>query len=1793
MKNFLRSLSKNFPRCFPKRFSRKFLQLFARHFLQNFTRHFSKIFSFSISQLRSPRRGYIAILLIAFIPVILLGTRWVLDTVTLQKIKINMMPVKGETQKKCAAQAALAVAQNWNPGLPLSRQKNTALKIADAVYNDNTPVVTNDSNILAKAIPGLQLEVVDSVMRGKGFNPIKITSKSAVAISSSPIEYETCKKYSVKNTATAPANFNAPFFSWRIVDAATSSESDLEKFDELESSTGPSKKYVIFHEDRYQSPYAQIAKNSPTREQFSSASSQLVCCANSSSAGADESGYKNTADNLSVSCTCASVSENGTYTKRKTEGDNRVQVLVENNKIKVVTDNDVGYAFPAVCNVDIVLACPTNAAATNGNNRDKNSDTAGAPCGSESEIASCPIYQIGQAFREFVKQFYHTHGVTMGLIPYSGKVSLNPEVAEKYTVNYAKCNDEHCFYEGYYLGTDPTLKAGDKVEAFLRGAVLYDSCGQKGYDLDDPYKNMTTSTGSSATKKAPYDWNTALTACPIRCRGLIDDTPYQGNVICIGDIFSTVKPDQTKANTLFFRQNSNPCYGGNANLLSMKCEQTSPTHLPNPYYIIEPTADLQKIYEMCGALYPFYDDKNVSNFIFIPVTWANNLWQDWTRDPGCPASGDNLSIPSKIDETTSATKRKKALILVINKPDWFEPNELTYLGFDNDFSELPMIESDRIDFSENYAANADKKFADGTSYDGTIQGAKKILKAETDAGVHYSFGTEYYESEEGTVTLKFPRKYLVKVVVEPLPVKWKQFFKLPPNGCYRSFTYLNGKFYVLHETTKLYESSDCLQWREFKDFSNLYNKTIYNYMWAPIIYNSNTYIITGCRGYMVTSTDFETWSDPVDKLHNYFWTNRSGYNKEDLNDICYYGNEVIILGNLGSLSRTSDGGTTWTNYDYKLKPLKDASGGSLWSMCYGNGKILVVAEKGYISCSSDGGNTWTEPAQKLQKLASTNNIIRVCTYGKGKFVVANHSGYFSYSTDGENWSEPIREVETSTLTRLVFGKDRFFALTEDGTVYGEAPPEEALGYLTFSNISSGDLVTTDRYDISERREFYIEPQQITESDGNYTINMNLENIRLISAEITNRPYEIKTIEETITKTEEVQKPATIALTGITSGTGEGAVVTDAPFDVQLEAEPTGHFIKFKEVATLDTKNSSFDSFSYSNGYFFAMTVSGYIYKSTDAINWGDPVDVTVTGSAGPTGNFMCNPIYYNSGKYIALGCRGYMTVSENGNTWSEPIDAIHSSFNENWRIGDDLRGCCDYNGKLVYFGRFGSIVTTSDGGENWNVSYKKLENLYTKSSGELYGICASGDKILTLGHKGYLCISSDGGLNWGAPEQKIKGDSFSNASMRACAYGREKFLVATMNGCFANSSNGDVWTEIKSKTEFQGNITRLVFAKEFVWAITDSGHVYKEDELGIEGSIQFLDENNNTEATKHLINQRKNIVISANQLKKVGEDKYVANFKIEDCNIISASFVNPEEAKKLVTVTTTETLKRKELAFSEIRLPEMSRVADFSKEDPVAGVSDLLLVERNYLGYNATTKYWETSNAFHTDINTYTDCGLSVKTFMGDYYFLIEDIGEVVPTIRLFNRSKGPDTHKGVKCETYDFYGLHRQYQNFSETRGTGYASFDIANAPASAKVRYYMAGFTLPINTALYYAYYDGTAHNGEWYKNDSNSDTYDASEAAKNATKKALSVLKSKWGDNLRIYLILFRKQTNYKHKVTSTNTNYDYNYLNNCSDIYAKYDVTTEGDLKARLNEIASKIKEWAKYKEAENAENGTIN
>lgn len=204
----------------------------------------------------------------------------------------------------------------------------------------------------------------------------------------------------------------------------------------------------------------------------------------------------------------------------------------------------------------------------------------------------------------------------MGLIPYSGKVSLDPnsEVAVRGIKKQNRGGTQrYCDSSGEYFRTrhynPPDGSAGQNTcQAYLRSYGLYDSYGMTDKELN-----------------AEYEWGTLLTGCPIRCRSgntVQDPTNKNGmNYVFHGNILSNTDPLSTEPaypfTVRFYQMNSNPCYGGYANLLTMRCERNCTVYLPNPYYIIEPTADVQKIYEICGALYPFYDEHNVSNFLLF------------------------------------------------------------------------------------------------------------------------------------------------------------------------------------------------------------------------------------------------------------------------------------------------------------------------------------------------------------------------------------------------------------------------------------------------------------------------------------------------------------------------------------------------------------------------------------------------------------------------------------------------------------------------------------------------------------------------------------------------------------------------------------------------------------------------------------------------------------------------------------------------------------------------------------------------------------------------------------------------------------------------------------------------------------------------------------------------------------------------------------------------------------------------------------------------------------------------
>ncbi|MDR1982432.1 MAG: hypothetical protein LBQ08_01375, partial [Holosporaceae bacterium] len=103
------------------------------------------------------------------------------------------------------------------------------------------------------------------------------------------------------------------------------------------------------------------------------------------------------------------------------------------------------------------------------------------------------------------------------------------------------------------------------------------------------------------------------------------------------------------------------------------------------------------------------------------------------------------------------------------------------------------------------------------------------------------------------------------------------------------------------------------------------------------------------------------------------------------------------------------------------------------------------------------------------------------------------------------------------------------------------------------------------------------------------------------------------------------------------------------------------------------------------------------------------------------------------------------------------------------------------------------------------------------------------------------------------------------------------------------------------------------------------------------------------------------------------------------------------------------------------------------------------------------------------------------------------------------------------------------------------------------------------------------------------------DATTACQRVTQSAYAKLKADWGDDIRIYVIKYRKQANCKRTPfwndLNTTITFDYSYLDGCaSGTSAPYlwDVSDESALKSALAAIAADIKSFANFENAKNVE-----
>jgi hypothetical protein len=210
----------------------------------------------------------------------------------------------------------------------------------------------------------------------------------------------------------------------------------------------------------------------------------------------------------------------------------------------------------------------------------------------------------------------------------------------------------------------------------------------------------------------------------------------------------------------------------------------------------------------------------------------------------------------------------------------------------------------------------------------------------------------------------------------------------------------------------------------------------------------------------------------------------------------------------------------------------------------------------------------------------------------------------------------------------------------------------------------------------------------------------------------------------------------------------------------------------------------------------------------------------------------------------------------------------------------------------------------------------------------------------------------------------------------------------------------------------------------------------------------------------------------------------------------------------------------------------------------------------------------------------------------------MEDVGSGAPLIFFHEKSNFGTTYGAAYARF--FPGVLRFFVPSDSIGVSDRMSMDVHNIGGGSKYKMIFGGFTWPVNTVLYHGASGSTLQSYSWQTaviddNGNTTGVTDPNVAVRKVTSDACSKLKTEYGDNVRIYVVKYRKQTKYKHKISGTVTDFDdatyYNYLNDCATGTAApylHDVSTEAQLKSALDNIAANIKSFAQYQEAKNVE-----
>ncbi|MDQ3035532.1 MAG: glycoside hydrolase [Myxococcota bacterium] len=180
---------------------------------------------------------------------------------------------------------------------------------------------------------------------------------------------------------------------------------------------------------------------------------------------------------------------------------------------------------------------------------------------------------------------------------------------------------------------------------------------------------------------------------------------------------------------------------------------------------------------------------------------------------------------------------------------------------------------------------------------------------------------------------------------------------------------------------------------------------------------SDMQVMLGARSARVSEDDGATWSEPISTMLEGYNVRRAGYAAHD-------GGRMLLVGDGGDVTLSSDGGATW----WRPTTLPSSCGAGIQNdggIGYVAGAIVIVGGDGSVCRSTDGGTTWT--AHSIGSDISSSEVVQTASE-----LLVWGGGELHRSSDGATWTSTALQPSGTSIGAVARSPDGTFVAVNSG-----------------------------------------------------------------------------------------------------------------------------------------------------------------------------------------------------------------------------------------------------------------------------------------------------------------------------------------------------------------------------------------------------------------------------------------------------------------------------------------------------------------------------------------------------------------------------------------------------------------------------------------------------------------------------------------------------------------------------------------------------------------------------------------